>query len=152
MTAGSTLVLTKAPQVPLGDEVPLFQVVTQLADTPVGTNTITLNPNSTLSLVGVQISNTIDAPSDPTIMVTGANSTGALTGAGDYNIVGTSGSATTDVLTLTAASTNSGQTIVGDGTAGHVVTLTASGSFLSGGFATGVTNSACSTSAASTRR
>ena len=73
-------------------------------------------------------------------MVTGANSTGALTGAGDYNIVGTTGvGLQRRVQTITAASTNSGQTIVGDGTAAHQVTLTASGSFLSSASATGVT-------------
>jgi hypothetical protein len=52
--------------------------------------------------------------------VTGANSMNTISGSGTVNIVGTSGSATTDVLTLNGPNSYTAATVVGDATTADV--------------------------------
>jgi autotransporter-associated beta strand protein len=88
-----------------------------------GTGALMLDPNATLHLAGVQIANTVNVWGDPNIAVTGANSLNSIAGSGDVNILGTSGNATTDVLTLNGPNAYTAATFVGNGTAGAAATL-----------------------------
>ncbi|WP_424631033.1 autotransporter domain-containing protein [Bradyrhizobium sp. SYSU BS000235] len=92
-----------------------------------GTGAVMLDPNTTLHLAGVQIANTVNVWGDPNIAVTGANSLNSIAGSGDINILGTSASATTDVLTLNGPNTYTADTFVGNGTASAAATLKGGG-------------------------
>jgi|GEM_PF-1935752 len=92
-----------------------------------GTSSLTLQNGTTLGLTGgVALTNAVSVTGDPTFNITGANSMSGIGGTGDVVVLGTSDSASTDVLTLTTTggtNTYSGTTTVGDGTTGHAVTL-----------------------------
>ncbi|MBN9007993.1 MAG: autotransporter domain-containing protein [Rhizobiales bacterium] len=88
-----------------------------------GTGAVMLDPNTTLHLAGVQIANTVNIWGDPNIAVTGANSLNSIAGTGDVNILGTSGNAAADVLTLNGPNAYAAATFVGDGTVGAAATL-----------------------------
>ena len=92
-----------------------------------GTGAVMLDPNTTLHLAGVQIANTVNVRGDPNIAVTGANSLNSIAGSGDVNILGTSASASTDVLTLNGPNAYTADTFVGNGTAGAAATLKGGG-------------------------
>lgn len=92
-----------------------------------GTGAVMLDPNTTLHLAGVQIANTVNVWGDPNIAVTGANSLNSIVGSGDVNILGTSGNATTDVLTLNGPNAYTADTFVGNGTASAAATLKGGG-------------------------
>lgn len=88
-----------------------------------GTGAVTLNPNATLHLAGVQIANIVNISGDPNVAVTGANSLNSIVGSGDVHILGTSGDATTDVLTLNGPNAYTADTFIGDGTVAAAATL-----------------------------
>lgn len=88
-----------------------------------GTGAVMLDPNATLHLAGVQIANTVNIWGDPNIAVTGANSLNSIAGTGDINVLGTSGNAAADVLTLNGPNAYTAATFVGDGTVGAAATL-----------------------------
>lgn len=92
-----------------------------------GTAAVMLDPNTTLHLAGVQIANTVNVSGDPNIAVTGANSLNSIVGPGDVNVLGTSGSAAADVLTLNGPNAYTANTFVGNGTAGAAATLKSGG-------------------------
>jgi autotransporter-associated beta strand protein len=92
-------------------------------DSALGTGAVMLDPNTTLHLAGVQIANTVNIWGDPNIAVTGTNSLNSIVGSGDINVLGTSGSAAANVLTLNGPNTYTADTFVGDGTAAASATL-----------------------------
>jgi autotransporter-associated beta strand protein len=92
-----------------------------------GTGAVMLDPNTTLHLAGVQVANTVNVWGDPNIAITGTNALNSIAGSGDVNILGTSGNATTDVLTLNGPNAYTAATFVGDGTAGAAATLKGGG-------------------------
>lgn len=79
--------------------------------------------NSTVDLLGGSTLSTVIVTGDPIFNVTGSNSVGSISGAGDVVVLGTGGGAATDILTMTGASTYTLATTVGDGTVGKGVTL-----------------------------
>jgi hypothetical protein len=104
------------------------------------TSNLNMLANSSVTLGGNASIGAVTVTGDPTFNVTGANSTGAISGAGAVVVLGAGGGAATDVLTLNGASNYAGATTVGDGTAGGAVTLKAGGAgVFSPGSATTVT-------------
>ncbi|MFZ0846570.1 MAG: autotransporter-associated beta strand repeat-containing protein, partial [Pseudolabrys sp.] len=61
------------------------------------------------------------------ITVTGATSIGTISGTGPFNILGTSASATTDVLTVNGPNSYPDATFIGDATTAHAVTVVGGG-------------------------
>ena len=92
-----------------------------------GTGAVMLDPNATLHLAGVQIANTVNVSGDPNIAVTGANALNSIAGTGELRILGTSGNAATDVLTLNGPNAYTANTAIGNGTAAAAATLKGSG-------------------------
>jgi autotransporter-associated beta strand protein len=88
-----------------------------------GSGSLTLDPFTTLHLEGVQIANAVNVLGATNLVVTGASAMNTISGSGTVNITGTSGSATTDVLTLNGPNSYTAATLVGDGTTADAVTL-----------------------------